>query len=269
MAFFEKLASSITEAGSAIHKRAKDYSANAQLDAEISTLEKSIERCYRNLGEMYYNNSTGADTIFDASDIITEIYDAKKRIQEIQAEKFLVVGKRICPQCAAEIDVSSKFCQFCGLKLEPIVFKAEGKAGVSAAEDDVEEVDDDFFEDEPESNATMDAEFVPYTDEEPEDAPEAEAADEFAEVEEETVFTEDETAFTEDETVFEEEDAAPAEEEAAPAVEEAAPAEEEAAPAVEEAAPADGGTQAGVCPACGEELEPDAKFCIYCGKELS
>ena len=125
MAFFEKLASSLTEAGSAIHKKAKDYSANAHLDSETAALEKQIEKHFRDLGEMYYVNSTGPDTSFDASVLITEIFDAKKRLEEIRNEKSIALGKRICPQCANEIDLGSKFCQFCGVKLEPVVFGEE------------------------------------------------------------------------------------------------------------------------------------------------
>ena len=44
---------------------------------------------------------------------------------------------------------------------------------------------------------------------------------------------------------------------------EEAPAAEEEEPAEEEA-PSD----APVCPFCGEVTEPDAKFCVYCGKPL-
>lgn len=84
----------------------------------ISTLKSKCEKDFADLGKIYFelvkNDTDLSDEVRNLVDAITEKQEEIARInEEIQNTK----NKRVCPNCNANIDINSVYCNSCGTKL--------------------------------------------------------------------------------------------------------------------------------------------------------
>lgn len=84
----------------------------------IASLESKREKDFADLGRIYFelakNNTDLTDEARNLVDAISEKNEEIARLnQDIQNTK----NKRICPNCNANIDVNSVYCNNCGAKL--------------------------------------------------------------------------------------------------------------------------------------------------------
>ena len=84
----------------------------------IASLESKREKDFADLGRIYFelakNNTDLTDEARNLVDAISEKNEEIARLnQDIQNTK----NKRICPNCNANIDMNSVYCNNCGAKL--------------------------------------------------------------------------------------------------------------------------------------------------------
>jgi polyhydroxyalkanoate synthesis regulator phasin len=116
MDFFDKLGDSIVTAGKTVSDKAKEVSDTAKLNLDIKNKEMQLKDEYVALGKAYYE----AHKDEEENDHITEIrkIDSLERdIKAIRNQIQSIQGKKVCPNCGAEVAEESNFCKNCGAKI--------------------------------------------------------------------------------------------------------------------------------------------------------
>lgn len=135
MSFYDKLGTSLTNAGRLVSQKAKNFSDTTALQREMNAEKRNIQQKYAEIGQRYYEkfcNDPGAD-FFDEMESITEsarrIEEIEGEIQEVQERKPELMqvpvsakgvqpSAMVCMQCGASYaDITQVFCSSCGQKL--------------------------------------------------------------------------------------------------------------------------------------------------------
>jgi len=84
----------------------------------IASLESKCEKDYADLGRIYYKLVKDSTEIDDETrNLVDAIREKCEEITRLKADIQNAKNKRICPNCNANIDVNSVFCNNCGTKL--------------------------------------------------------------------------------------------------------------------------------------------------------
>ena len=84
----------------------------------IASLESKREKDFADLGRIYFElakNST--DLTDEARNLVDAISEKNAEIARLDQDIQNTKNKRICPNCNANIDVNSVYCNNCGAKL--------------------------------------------------------------------------------------------------------------------------------------------------------
>ena len=84
----------------------------------IASLESKREKDFADLGRIYFElakNST--DLTGEARNLVDAISEKNEEIARLNQDIQNTKNKRICPNCNANIDVNSVYCNNCGAKL--------------------------------------------------------------------------------------------------------------------------------------------------------
>lgn len=84
----------------------------------IASLESKREKDFADLGRIYFElakNST--DLTDEARNLVDAISEKNEEIARLNQDIQNTKNKRICPNCNANIDVNSVYCNNCGAKL--------------------------------------------------------------------------------------------------------------------------------------------------------
>lgn len=84
----------------------------------IASLESKREKDFADLGRIYFElakNST--DLTNEARNLVDAISEKNAEIARLNQDIQNTKNKRICPNCNANIDVNSVYCNNCGAKL--------------------------------------------------------------------------------------------------------------------------------------------------------
>lgn len=84
----------------------------------IASLESKREKDFADLGRIYFElakNST--DLTNEARNLVDAISEKNEEIARLNQDIQNTKNKRICPNCNANIDVNSVYCNNCGAKL--------------------------------------------------------------------------------------------------------------------------------------------------------
>lgn len=135
MDFFNKLGKKASETYQATKEKATNISDELKLRGKISEKKETIEKLYKEIGEMVFNEvKDGKDA---SRDIILpkceEISKAKDEISKLEAEILAVKKIKKCSNCGTELDLKAEFCSKCG-KEQPKVEKVEIKEEPAQAE---------------------------------------------------------------------------------------------------------------------------------------
>lgn len=85
---------------------------------DIATMEMRLEKAYTAFGKACFKTICENGT--DNEALKASVEEIKEKISAIEAAKKELAelkNKRICPKCAASIEKTSIFCNFCGEKL--------------------------------------------------------------------------------------------------------------------------------------------------------
>lgn len=135
MDFFNKLGKKASETYQATKEKASNISDELKLKGKISEQKEKIEKMYKEIGEIVYNEvkdgkDVSRDTIIPKCD---EISKAKDQISKLETEILAVKKIKKCANCGAELDISAEFCSKCG-KEQPKTEKVEIKEDAPKAE---------------------------------------------------------------------------------------------------------------------------------------
>ncbi len=143
--FFNKIGSTMTEAGKGGVAKAKELRDTAKITMEIRDRENAIHKAYRELGKAYYKDHKGDED--PAYEQVTAIKALFEELAALKSNKDSVKGVKRCANCGAEIPEGTKFCSQCGTKYEEPVceevteeeLEAEVDADIEAEEEAAEE----------------------------------------------------------------------------------------------------------------------------------
>lgn len=135
MDFFNKLGKKASETYQATKEKASNISDELKLKGKISEQKEKIEKMYKEIGEIVYNEvkdgkDVSRDTIIPKCD---EISKAKDQISKLETEILAVKKIKKCANCGTELDISAEFCSKCG-KEQPKIEKVEIKEDAPKAE---------------------------------------------------------------------------------------------------------------------------------------
>lgn len=126
MDFFSKLGKKASETYQATKEKASSISDELKLKGKISEQKEKIEKIYKEIGEIVYNDiKEGKDS---SRDIVMpkcdEISKAKDEISKLETEILAVKKIKKCVECGEELDLNAEFCSKCG-KEQPKIEKVE------------------------------------------------------------------------------------------------------------------------------------------------
>ncbi len=113
MAFFEDLGKKITQTSQEVMQKTKDFTDVAKLNSALSDEESRVNNIYCQIGQLYASLH-GQDNDVEFIELLTELNDANKKIENIKQEIQDIKGVKRCNICGAEIQKNSAFCSSCG-----------------------------------------------------------------------------------------------------------------------------------------------------------
>lgn len=85
----------------------------------IASLKSKREKDYADLGKIYFELvKDSADLEDDTRNLVDAITEKNEEIARLNEDIQNVKNKRVCPNCNANIDINSSYCNNCGQKLD-------------------------------------------------------------------------------------------------------------------------------------------------------
>lgn len=119
MGFFEDALNKTREALDVAYKKTEEVVTAEKQKLDISAIKSKREKDYAALGKIYYEAIKSQEDLSDEIKFLVEaIAEKNAEIIRLNREVQNAKNKRICPNCGANIDISSVYCNSCGAKLE-------------------------------------------------------------------------------------------------------------------------------------------------------
>lgn len=120
--FFDGIVKTFSKTTKELGKTTKELGARAEQTIEtqkirgkISGEERTIEKLKADLGDIIYKRHAEGEGIdSELSVICQEIDQHFLKIREFKDSAANLRGKKICPSCEREVDLSVSFCPYCG-----------------------------------------------------------------------------------------------------------------------------------------------------------
>ena len=120
--FFDGIVKTFSKSTKELGKTTKELGARAEQTIEtqkirgkISGEERTIEKLKADLGDIIYKRHAEGEGIDgELSVICQEIDQHFLKIREFKDSAANLRGKKICPSCEREVDLSVSFCPYCG-----------------------------------------------------------------------------------------------------------------------------------------------------------
>jgi rubrerythrin len=113
MGLFDDVGKKFTETGSNAIQKTKDMAETVRINNLISREQSVIDGAYREIGRIYFEKF-GSNPDESLEQYIASIQEANGHIQMYRQKLDQLKGNTRCPNCGAEIDIRSKFCNVCG-----------------------------------------------------------------------------------------------------------------------------------------------------------
>ena len=130
MSFFDNIGSKASAAGQAAAEKARNFAEVNRLSGVISDHEKRISRLYFEIGQSYYERHKD-DPEAEALERIAAITDTNEKIAVCRNQIKTLKGVEKCPNCGADVQNGSQFCNNCGTRMPPASMKTAPKAGLT------------------------------------------------------------------------------------------------------------------------------------------
>ena len=107
MDFFENLGNKVSEAGSSLSRRARNYSDQSRIESDMSMAQAELDRTY--------NNLKGREVPEEEAKALAERVDLIGRdLQEMHRQYNLIRGLVSCSKCGADVPIGTAYCPACG-----------------------------------------------------------------------------------------------------------------------------------------------------------
>lgn len=130
MSFLDNIGSKASAAGQAAAEKARNFAEVNRLNGVISDHEKRISRLYFEIGQSYYERHKG-DPEAEELERIAAITDTNEKIAVCREQIKTLKGIEKCPNCGADVQNGSQFCNNCGTRMPPASMKTAPKAGLT------------------------------------------------------------------------------------------------------------------------------------------
>lgn len=130
MSFLDNIGSKASAAGQAAAEKARNFAEVNRLNGVISDHEKRISRLYFEIGQSYYERHKD-DPEAEELERIAEITDTNEKIAVCRNQIKALKGVEKCPNCGADVQNGSQFCNNCGTRMPPASMKTAPKAGLT------------------------------------------------------------------------------------------------------------------------------------------
>ena len=130
MSFFDNIGSKASAAGQAAAEKARNFAEVNRLSGVISDHEKRISRLYFEIGQSYYMRHKD-DPEAEELERIAAITDTNEKIAVCRNQIKTLKGVEKCPNCGADVQNGSQFCNNCGTRMPPASMKTAPKAGLT------------------------------------------------------------------------------------------------------------------------------------------
>lgn len=119
MDFFNKAKDSLTVASKGITQKASDVSGIAKITVKMKEEEKQIENTLHELGAQLYNmhHEECARLFPELTVNLKQLYSS---MEKDRIELAFLKGKKVCPNCGAELDMEVMNCTVCGINVENV-----------------------------------------------------------------------------------------------------------------------------------------------------
>ena len=112
---FSKTTKELGKTTKELGARAEQTIETQKIRGKISGEERTIEKLKADLGDIIYKRHAEGDGIDgELSVICQEIDQHFLKIREFKDSAANLRGKKICPSCEREVDLSVSFCPYCG-----------------------------------------------------------------------------------------------------------------------------------------------------------
>ncbi len=119
MDFFNKLTKKAKETYEGASKKTGELAKEAKLRMKMNENKSEINDLYQEIGKKVYEKHTLSEEIrvkIDLEEECTKIDILSAEIETCLNQIRELKDKKQCPKCYNEIDLASKFCNFCGEK---------------------------------------------------------------------------------------------------------------------------------------------------------
>ena len=130
MSFFDNIGSKASAAGQAAAEKARNFAEVTRLGGVVSDHEKRISRLYFEIGQSYYERHKD-DPEAEELERIAAITDTNEKIAVCRNQIKTLKGVEKCPNCGADVQNGSQFCNKCGTRMPPASMKTAPKAGLT------------------------------------------------------------------------------------------------------------------------------------------
>ena len=130
MSFFDNIGSKASAAGQAAAEKARNFAEVNRLNGVISDHEKRISRLYFEIGQSYYMRHKD-DPEAEELERIAAITDTNEKIAVCREQIKTLKGVEKCPNCGADVQNGSQFCNNCGTRMPPASMKTAPKTGLT------------------------------------------------------------------------------------------------------------------------------------------
>lgn len=118
MGYFDGFLGKVKEFATTAYKKTGDVVSVEKQKFDMTALKVKRDNDFKALGKVYFEMLKSVSKIpQEAEELYNAIKDKNEEIEKINAEIQSAKNKRVCPNCNANIDVNSVFCNVCGEKV--------------------------------------------------------------------------------------------------------------------------------------------------------
>ena len=118
MAIWGEISKGAKDAAAFTVKKTEEITAIAKLKLAIHSEVGKLEKCYQEMGELYYEIlRKDVDNSAEVAALLLEADELKTKIAALKAQLASVQRGIICKECGTQVSSEYGFCPICGTKI--------------------------------------------------------------------------------------------------------------------------------------------------------